>query len=113
MKTIGAFNSKKWGRVTVMCAAYGDVDGPLAVILNDEDGQRLATLSVNMGGPDCSQDSRDLPQNCFYVKRWSENEQLASEAYASGLFKLRADLPAAASGFVTAPVWQIAEADAS
>ena len=47
------------------------------------------------------------PVDCFYVKTWSENEAIASEAMASGLFLHRDDLPEARSGFVSAPVWQI------
>lgn len=110
MKHIGTFNSKRWGTVSVVCATYGRADGPLAVLLQLEDGEPLATLSVNMYRPECSHDSADLPADCFYVKQWSENEELSSEAFATGLFVLRDDLPGARSGFVSAPVWQIKEA---
>jgi hypothetical protein len=72
-------------------------------------GEPLATLSVNMYKPECSQDSRDLPRDCFYVKQWAENRDIAEEAWKSGLFTLREDLPIAHSGFVSAPVWQIKE----
>lgn len=107
MKKIGTFHSKRWGQVSVLRATYGGAKGPLAVILQCEDGEPLATLSVNMYRPDCSQDSEDLPADCFYVKQWSENEVIAAEALESGLFVERDDLPKASSGFVFAPVWQI------
>jgi len=107
MKKIGSFNSPRWGAVIVSRATYGGATGPLAVILKLEDGEPLATLSVNMYRPECSRDSTDLPPDCFYVKQWSENEELAAEAMASGLFVQRDDLPVAESGWVEAPVWQI------
>ena len=72
-------------------------------------GQPLGVLSVNMYKPECSHDSKDLPPNCFYVKLWSENAAIARDAFKSGLFKARDDLPAARSGFISAPVWEIKE----
>lgn len=110
MKHIGNFTSKRWGAVNVLRATYDGPDGPTAVVLRCEDGEPLATLSVNMYRPDCSHDSSDLPADCFYVKRWSENEELSAEALQSGLFVERLDLPSARSGWVDAPVWQIAAA---
>lgn len=85
---------------------YLTAAGPTSISLT-ADGEPLATLSVNMYRPDCSRDSRDLPADCFYAKQWSENETIAQDAFASGLFWLRDDLPVARSGYVTAPVWQI------
>lgn len=107
MKSIGTFQSTQWGRVTALRGTYQSADGPVAVRLETSDGEPLATLSVNMYRPDCSHDSRDLPADCFFVKMWAENERLAEEAIASGLFERRDDLGVARSGFVTAPVWQI------
>lgn len=108
MTQVGTFKSRRWGDVLVFSAAYnGEHDGPLAIVLTLPDGEPLATLSVNMYAPECSEDSRDLPADCFYVKQWSENEDLAREALASGLFIERPDLPMAESGYVTAPAWQL------
>lgn len=110
MRVIGYFNSFMWGRVTVQTSTYMRADGPLAVLLFDAEGERLTNLSVNMDATDgASHDSRDLPADCFYVKTWEENSLLAFEALASGLFIQRPDLPVALSGFVAAPVWQIAK----
>ncbi len=108
MKKIGEFRSARWGHVDVHRTTYGGPKGPAAVVLTLDNGEPLATLSVNMYRPECSHDSSDLPADCFYVKQWSENEVIALDAMQSGLFKLRDDLPIASSGFVTAPAWQIA-----
>lgn len=108
MKNIGTFNSARWGAVRVLRASYDGPKGPTAIVLQCADGEPLATLSVNMYRPECSHDSSTLAPDCFYVKTWSENEELSKEALASGLFTQRDDLPVARSGYVTAPVWQIA-----
>lgn len=107
MKKIGEFKSPRWGDVHVLRATYGKANGPLAIVLHLADGEPLATLSVNMYHPDCSHDSRDLPPECFYAKRWGENEEISAEALASDLFIERDDMPHAESGYVTAPVWQL------
>jgi hypothetical protein len=107
MKKIGSFRSSRWGRVDAWRATYLGENGPTAVTLTLQDGEPLATLSVNMYQPECSHDSSDLPPDCFYAKRWGENEAISAEALAGGLFVERADLPQADSGYVTAPVWQI------
>jgi hypothetical protein len=109
MRVIGSFDSKRWGRVTAMAGTYRAANGPLAVALLDSDGEPLANLSVNIVcSSTCPRDSRDLPDGHFYAKTWSENRELAAEALRSGLFLARPDLPAADTGYVTAPVWQIA-----
>lgn len=105
---IGMFDSKDYGRVLAIRATYESPDGPTAVML-ESDGEAICTLSVNMYKPEWSQDSKDLPKDCFCAKNWSENAQIAKDAANSGLFVLRADLPEARSGFVSAPVWQIVE----
>lgn len=97
------FESAKWGTVKVLRGMYHN--GTLAVHLTsrnpeDEYDDPLATLSVNFDH------SVDLPANCFHVKDWSENAELAEEAMASGLFKRREDLPPFHSGFVVSEVWE-------
>jgi hypothetical protein len=110
MKAVGTFQSKRWGQVLVSSATYQHADGPLAIQLSTDEGEPLATLSVNMYRPECSRDSTELPADCFFVKEWGGNEDLAREAMASGLFIKRDDLGVARSGYVTAPVWQVAPA---
>lgn len=107
MKTIGEFNSNRWGCVLVQQGTYQSADGPVAIALISEDGEPLTTLSVNMYRPECSKDSKDLPSDCFYVKDYGGNEELAADAIASGLFVQREDMEPAESGFISAPVWQI------
>lgn len=104
MMRVGTFNSEEWGQVEVFKGNYAE--GQLAIMLMNE-GEPLATLSVNIYKPSCSHDSKDLPSDCFYMKDWSENESLAMEAAESGLFKRRPDLPSALSGFVMADAWQL------
>ena len=63
-------------------------------------GEEELVLSVNL--PDCV-----LEPGEFGVKIWSENEIIAREALASGLFmdtgkRIR-------TGYVTAPVWKFAK----
>ena len=102
MKLIGKFQSKQWGEVEAHRAHYLSKDGPVAVILTLSDGEHLTTLSVNLKGH-----SERLPENCFYVKDWSENEELADEAAKSGLFKDRPDIPLVVTGFTIAGAWEI------
>jgi len=98
---IGSFESKRWGTVKMWRDAYLH-DDTLAVTLTTIGGEPLATLSVHLDT------SAELPENCFYVKAWSENREIADEAWASGLFKRRTDIPAGHTGLVTAEVWEIA-----
>ncbi|WP_422096860.1 hypothetical protein [Variovorax sp.] len=113
MKTVGTFESARWGSVTILRGHYGRANGPTAIQLVAEDGEPLATLSVNMYRPDCSHDSSRLPADCFYVKTWGGNEELAEEAMRSGHFVLRADLGLAHSGHVSAPAWQVTDGGAA
>jgi len=110
VKEIGSFESKQFGKVTVLCGVYERDDGPMAIQLmcnTDSFEEPLAKLSVNMYRPECSHDSRDLPVGCFYAKTYGENELIAGEALASGLFRQRDDLPKASSGWVEAPAWEL------
>jgi hypothetical protein len=107
MKPIGTFQSKRWGTVRVLRGTYGSANGPNAIVLQLDTGEPLEKLSVCLYKPECSHDSMDLPLDCFYAKTYGGMEELAAEALASGLFRLRGDLPRGESGFVTVPVWQI------
>ena len=85
---------------------YGDMDvevttyktGGMAVILT-QDGQRFATLSVNFPFPEV-----ELEEGEFAVKTWSENEEIAEDALASGLFVDTGKR--IQSGYVEASVWR-------
>lgn len=95
METIGTFPTPEWGLVTAKRSRYAE--GGTAVLLFTADGEPLATLSTNLGAP-----SRALPPECFYLKDWSENAELAERALTSPLFKYRFDLPEIRSGFIFA-----------
>lgn len=102
MKHVGSFHSARWGKVEVYVTTHLSANGPLAIQLIDSDGAPLAILSVNMP------DSKNLPANCFYMKDWSENEELAREAMnVSELFRHRPDLPKATSGFIVADAYEL------
>ena len=112
MKLHGQFTSRRWGTALVLLGNYG-AKGPLAVVLQSEDGEPLATLSVHMYPPEASHLSRDLPEGAFYVQYWNLTEDLREDALLSGLFKARPDLPDSECSFVRAPAWQLAYPDAN
>lgn len=99
---IGCFETRI-GRCTVRAFLY-PTGGALGVALIDADGQMQWVLSVNLPAaprPGFGQ---------FYAKTYSENEEVARRALASGLFT-RTGM-SIASGFVEVPVWTIGDAAA-
>lgn len=52
----------------------------LAVVVKDAEGAPYATLSVNLPQPPAP--------NCFWLKDWSENEDVALAALAAGVVEL-------------------------
>jgi len=92
------FKTTSFGVAHVKTAQYAD--GNLAVLLEDEFGSPLSKLSVNM--PDSAY---LLNENQFFAKTYSENEELAQDALASGLF--RQTNTVVKNGWVTCPVWEI------
>lgn len=102
---VGRFMSKVAGEML-----WVDLDryagGPLAVSLTTKN-ESYCTLSVNMYKPECSQDSRDLPADVFYMKDWSGNEEIASEVIELGLVERVRDVPPAQSGFVIADAYKL------
>jgi hypothetical protein len=81
--------------VTLIETAYAD--GSLGIIAVEASGEPYGKLSVNLGRP--------LAPRHVAIKTWSENEQLAAAALASGLFEESGlTIPA---GFAEAPVWRI------
>lgn len=72
-------------------------DGSPAIEVRDGFGGPYAKLSVNTGRP--------LAPRHVAIKTWSENEELAEAALATGLFEATGlEIP---TGFVSAPVWRI------
>src|SRR5690349_14782998 len=71
----------------------------LAVSLYDAEGSLYATLSCNLDG--------DLGAGEFFVKNWSENEEIAVSALQSGVFIDTGRRVGA--GFVEVPIWRLAD----
>lgn len=76
-------------------------NGRTAILLRDvEDGSPIATLTVNI--PEVLLDAGE-----FCVKNWSENESIARDCMASGLFvDTGKRFP---TGRVKAPIWKMKE----
>jgi hypothetical protein len=74
-------------------------DGSLAIIVVDEQGQRLFNLSVNM--PDYP-----IAPNHIFLKNWSENAEIYEHVMTLGIFELVKTVP---SGFVQVPLVRILE----
>ena len=75
-------------------------DGNIAIQYTVNDGEPFGTLTVNL--PDT-----EISEGEFAVKTWSENEQLAKAALASGIFEdMGKRIP---TGFVEAHIWKFAE----
>lgn len=93
------FTSRIFGTVTVTKSTYA-VNEALAVELFDNQGEPIAVLSVNL-----PEESYLLGPNEFFVKTWSENEEIARDALASGLFHATGRT----SGHgLSAPIWTFA-----
>lgn len=74
--------------------------GAAALLFNSEDGERIATLSVNLQQP--------LPSpNHTFIKDYSENEGVLAQLVAQNI--VRDTGQRAASGFVTVPLVEIVE----
>ncbi|GAC1357709.1 MAG: hypothetical protein NVSMB38_40340 [Ktedonobacteraceae bacterium] len=78
------------GGGTAVAALYKDTEGFAS----------YATISVNMPG------APTLPTDQFYLKAWSENEQIARAMLDKGLIKMVEPPVIARSGFVSAKACQ-------
>jgi hypothetical protein len=83
-------------RVTAIVQAYRN--RRLAVELIAEDGEPYTVLSVNLV------DAPAPPEDCFYVKTWSEHNIMRGPALASGLFE---NTGKRSPNFLQAEVWKI------
>ena len=91
-----SFSTRSFGTLHVITSAYRH-GGRLAVELVHEDGEPVATLSVNM--PECA---HLLGQHEFFAKTWSENEEIVEDALASGIFR---DTGRTSGEIVNARIW--------
>lgn len=95
-KTGLSFNTRLCGKANVITSTYHK-GGRLSVELVDDNGDEIAMLSVNM--PECS---RFLGDGEFFAKTWSENETIAEDALASGIFR---DTGRTSGDTVNARIW--------
>ena len=91
-----SFKTRHFGKAHVITNAYYE-GGNLAVELVDQNGEGMAMLSVNI-----PESSHLLGKNEFFVKTWSENEEIAKDALASGIFR---DTNRCNNGFLRAHIW--------
>jgi hypothetical protein len=91
-----------YGRAEVKITRY-PAGGALAVFLECEDGEPLATFSVNLG-PYGVRTARDE----FCAKTYSENAELVQPLIDSGWFEVTART--VASGFTQVPIWRLRDA---
>lgn len=102
---LGTFKSARWGQVTVYKGEYLHKGGPTAIWLTTgPTHEPLAKLSVNLEGL-----SENLPKAQFFAKTYSENEGIAREALASGLFRVVNPSAVIRGHEVVFPLWEIIE----
>ena len=97
------FKTERFGRAIIHTDQYAN--GGLAVqLLCVGDGhfmEPLAMLSVWVDR------TPSLPDRCFFVKDWSENQLIIHDAADSGWFKRRPDIKPVITGFELAEVWEL------
>jgi len=76
-----SFLTRSFGTATVRTSTYQSGDA-MSVELIDENGESIAMLSVNF-----PESAHLLGENEFFAKTWEENEEIAEDALASGIFK--------------------------
>lgn len=96
MKKPLSFETRMFGTATVNRLDYQD-NGRLAVELVDQNDEPIAMLSVNL-----PESTHLLSADEFFVKTWSENEEIAEDALASGIFR---DTGRTSQGALCAPIW--------
>lgn len=94
------FKSARYRTIYVKRRQYES--GRMALQLMMPDGQLAAVLTVNIPEMD-----KMLKPGEFFVKAWSENETIAKEALASGLFVDTGKR--VESGFVEAQIWRFSD----
>jgi hypothetical protein len=92
------FKTRLFGTARVVTGTYGN-GGRLAVDIVDENGESIATLSVNM-----AERADLLGEHEFFAKTWSENGEIAEEALASGHFL---DTGRTSGDVVNASIWTL------
>jgi hypothetical protein len=91
-----SFRTRHFGVAHVVTSAYQN-GGALSVELIDGVGESIATLSVNI-----PESSHLLREKEFFAKTWGENEEIAEDALASGIFR---DTGRKSDDFLEAKIW--------
>ena len=91
-----SFPTRRYGTVTVVMQTY-EVGSNCAVELVDDKGEPMFMLSVNL-----PESSHLLREREFFVKTWSENQEIAEDALASGIFRRTGRT---SGGALNAPIW--------
>jgi len=95
---IGTMQTSRYGVCDVIQAQYEMSPYGIAILLQNN-GELISVLSVNLDS------AHKLGDNEFWVKTWSENEQITSDAIQSELFEdtgIRQK-----TGYVEAQLWRI------
>lgn len=102
-----SFLTRRFGTATVRTSTYQSNDA-MSVELVDENGESIAVLSVNF-----PESAHLLGENEFFAKTWSENEEIAEDALASGIFRDtgRTSSYGFMSSLVNASIWTFAKAE--
>src|SRR4051812_43317042 len=93
------FPSASYGSVSVEFETYSH-GGKTCLELYDQAGEYVTTLSTNL-----PEFNSMLGKDEFFAKTWSENEEIANHALASGLF-----LDTGRNvqvNWITAPIWKL------
>ena len=91
-----SFETRQFGRVFVLLSSYKNGGRP-AVVLMDLNREEVTVLSVNIPNA-----SHLLSEDEFFAKTWSENEEIAQDALASGVFQ---DTGRSSGETLCAPIW--------
>lgn len=98
------FFSKGYGWVSLSLGRYPGTDALAIQLFQVGDPELLAVLSVNL--PEFKH-LLESPSETF-IKVYSENAELAAEAFAAGLFEDTGKK--VSSGYVTIPIWRLKDA---
>jgi len=79
--------------VRIVTGTYSLGRNTSVTLINMEDGQDFATISVNLP------DNPPLPADVFYGKHWSENEGMLEQLVEQGVIEIVPEIPPANSGF--------------
>ena len=93
-----SFSTRYFGRANISTSTYKN-SGKIAVELVDDCGEPITVLSVNV-----PERSHLLHDNEFFAKTWSENEEIAKDALASGIFR---DTGRTSDDVLNAKIWAL------